>query len=327
MTHTAGVQVGIVIFEGFQTLDALGPLEVFVGAGYDASLLATSRELVESSVGVAVRPDRLLSRVDEPIDTLVMAGGPGTQDRETRRVLAAEIGRLSPRVRRMTSVCSGAFVLAEAGLLDGRHCTTHWAYAAKLALEYPRLRIDPDSIFVRDGDVWTSAGVTAGIDLALAMVEDDKGPGVARSVAQHLVVYLQRPGGQSQFSRAMRLPATGRADLKELLAWVRENIDDDCSVKALASRIAVSPRTLTRMFRAELGVTPADYVDSCRVESARQLLESSELTVAAIARAVGAGAPETLHRLFLRSMRVTPGSYRDSFRDRDSATRKARRAH
>jgi transcriptional regulator GlxA family with amidase domain len=313
------VQVGIVVFDGFQTLDAFGPLEVFAGAGVETALLATNCELVESSVGVALRPDRSLGRVDE-IDTLLVAGGPGTMDPRTRRELAAQVSRLAPAARRVGSVCSGAFVLAEAGLLDGRRCTTHWAYAADFASEYPRASVEADSIFVRDRDVWTSAGVTAGIDLALAMVEADMGPAVARRVAQHLVVYLQRPGGQSQFSRAMRLPATGQADLTGLLAWIQDHLDADCSVPVLASRVGVSPRTLTRRFRSELGVSPGEYVDACRVEAARQLLEGSDLTVGAIAQAIGAGRPETFHRLFLRSMRVTPARYRDSFQGRTEHT-------
>jgi transcriptional regulator GlxA family with amidase domain len=213
-------------------------------------------------------------------------------------------------------VCTGAFVLAAAGLLDGRRCTTHWAYSDALARRHPTLQVEPDSIFVRDGEVWTSAGVTAGIDLALALVEEDRGSEVARTIARHLVVYLQRPGGQGQFSAAMAAQDRGGTALRDLVAWIREHLDADCSVAALARHAGMSERSLARAFRVQLDTTPAELVERCRVEAARQLLETTDLTVAAVAARTGFGTPATLHRAFGRRVRTTPADYRARFRGR-----------
>jgi transcriptional regulator GlxA family with amidase domain len=309
-------KVVVAVFDGFQSLDAFGPIEVFRGAGYEIELAALTTGPVRASNGTSILVERALRSVRGPIDTLVVAGGEGTRNEEIVPELSAAIARIAPHARRVASVCTGAFVLAAAGVLDGRRCVTHWAHCERLASRYPQLTVDPDPIFVRDGNVWTSAGVTSGIDLALALVEDDHGSELARRIARHLVVYLQRPGGQSQFSAPLSAQVASGTSLRDLLAWVREHLDDDCSVSALARRHGMSERSIARAFRAELDITPADYVEGCRIEAARQMLETTDLTVATIAARVGIGAPETLHRAFARRMHTTPADYRARFRAR-----------
>lgn len=313
-----------VAFDGMQLLDLVGPLEVFAGAaltagpgkGYRIQIAALGGgegRTVTTSSGVVVGAPVSLELLDGRIDTLVVVGGRGSRAAAADPALAAEVRRLARCARRVCSVCTGAFVLAAAGLLDGRRATTHWAYCEGLADRYPAVDVEADPIFVRDGNVWTSAGVTAGIDLALALVEEDLGPAVARVVARHLVVYLQRPGGQNQFSAPLAVQAADRPALRELQAWIREHLDADCSVAALARQAGMSERTLARTFRNECRTTPADYVEQVRVEAARQLLETSELTVAAVAARCGFGTPETMHRAFNRRLGVTPGAYRVRF--------------
>ncbi len=309
-----GRRVVIVVFEGFQSLDAFGPAEVFARAGYEVQLAAVSAGPVRASNGVRIDVECALPRVRGELDTLLVAGGDGTRQALDDDDLLRAIAHSARRARRVVSVCSGAFLLAEIGLLDGRRATTHWKWCDVLARRYPAVEVDADSIFVRDGNVWTSAGVTAGIDLALALVDDDLGVDAARDVARDLVVYLQRPGGQHQFSVALATQPATRPVLRELQSWIREHLRDDCSVAALARQASMSERTLARAFRAELGVSPADLVEQLRIEAARQLLESSDLTVAAVARSCGFGTTETLHRAFLRRVNVTPAAYRERFR-------------
>jgi len=222
--------------------------------------------------------------------------------------------RASRRARRTTSVCTGSYLLAAAGLLDGRRATTHWEYCDRLAARYPAVRLDPDPVFVRDGDIWTSAGVTAGMDLALALVEDDLGPEVALTVARLLVVFLKRPGGQSQFSGALSVQQASRPALRELQAWIAGHLDDDLSVAALAARAHLSERSFARAFRAEVGQTPAVYVETLRVERARALLEDGAESLEAVARAAGFSSAEVLRRAFHRRLGVGPAAYRERFR-------------
>lgn len=317
-------RVVFVAFEGMQLLDLVGPLEVFAGAaltagpskGYRTEIAALEGgegRTVTTSSGVVVGVPLALEQVEGRIDTLVVVGGQGSRAAAADPAVVAEVRRLARRAGRVSSVCTGAFVLASAGLLDGRRATTHWAYCDALASGHPAVEVLGDPIFVRDGSVWTSAGVTAGIDLALALVEDDLGPGVARRVARHLVVYLQRPGGQNQFSAPLAVQAAERPALRELQVWIREHLDADCSAAALAREAGMSERTLARAFRNECGTTPADYVEQVRVEAARQALETSDLTVAAVAARCGFGTPETMHRAFNRRLGVTPGAYRARF--------------
>jgi transcriptional regulator GlxA family with amidase domain len=309
-------RAAIVVFDRFQALDAFGPLEVLAGAGYEVELVARRAGPVRASNGSVVLVETALDDLPGPIDTLLVTGGQGTRHPTELADVASLVAAHARRAGRVASVCTGAFVLAEAGLLDGKRCTTHWHYSERLAAHYPSVILEPDSIYVRDGAVWTSAGVTAGIDLALALVEEDRGSEVARQIARHLVVYLQRPGGQHQFSAPMAAQCTSGATLRDLVAWIREHLDADCSVAALARRAGMSQRSLARAFRTELDTTPASLVEQCRIEAARQLLETTDLTVAAIARQVGIGTPETLHRAFSRRVHVTPADYRARFRGR-----------
>jgi transcriptional regulator GlxA family with amidase domain len=305
-------------------LDVTGPLEVFASAArllelrgsttaaYSVEVLATrAGVLPTSSVGLVAA--RALAGVRGDVDTLLVAGGMGTAAAMEDSALLASLRRLAPRVRRLGSVCTGAFVLAAAGLLDGRRATTHWQWCAALAERFPSVRVDPDPIWVRDGSVYTSAGVTAGMDLALALVEEDHGRALALEVARGLVLFLRRPGGQSQFSAQLAVQAADREPLRDLQAWIAEHPSRDCSVKALARRVAMSPRNFARVFPRELGTTPARYVERVRVEAARRRLEESSDGVDGVAAACGFGTSETMRRAFLRTLRVPPSAYRSRF--------------
>ena len=249
-----------------------------------------------------------------PLDTLVVAGGEGTRSVVGDAGVIGAVRRLAPQTRRIASVCTGAFVLAEAGLLDGRRATTHWGSCDLLAQRYPAVRVDPDPIFVRDGETWTSAGVTAGIDLALAMVEDDLGRDVALAIARRFVVFLKRPGGQSQFSAQLAGQFAEQPPLRDLQGWVVEHLADELTVERLAEHVAMSPRNFSRAFRREVGVTPARFVERVRVEAARRRLEDTTLSVEEVAAGCGFGTAETMRRTFLRVVRVTPTDYRIRFR-------------
>jgi transcriptional regulator GlxA family with amidase domain len=213
----------------------------------------------------------------------------------------------------VASVCTGSFLLAGAGLLEGRRVTTHWSRTQQLASEHPELSVDPNPIFVRDGDVWTSAGVTAGMDLSLALVDEDLGREVAAQIARWLVLFLQRPGGQAQFSSHLSAQLAAREPLRELQSWIADNLDTDLRVEALAERAAMSPRNFARFFRREIGITPAAYVEELRVERARQLLEESAEPVELVSGRCGFGTPETMRRAFARRIGVSPAEYRSRF--------------
>jgi transcriptional regulator GlxA family with amidase domain len=306
----------IVAFPDVQSLDVAGPAEVFAGAGgeYGVEVVAPTAGLVRASSGLGLWADRALADVRGPIDTLVVAGGEGTPAVMANESFLADIRRLAPGCRRVASVCSGAFALAAAGLLDGRRATTHWSVCDALAAIYPGVTVEADRIFVRDGDVWTSAGVTAGIDLALAMVEEDVGREVALAVARRLVVFLKRPGGQSQFSAQLAGQLAERQPLGDLQGWIADHLDEDLSVERLAERAAMSVRNFSRTFAREVGVTPARFVERTRVDSARRLLEESTASVDEIAGRCGFGTAETMRRTFLRALHVTPTDYRRRFR-------------
>ena len=318
--------VAMVAFPGANAVDVIGPLEVFATASamaargssrppaYTTEVVAPVAGPVETQSGIAVVARRALGAVRDGVDTLLVAGGLGTRTALDDQALIGGIRRLAPRVRRLGSVCSGSFLLAEAGLLDGRRATTHWMWCDSLAQRYPRVRVDADPIFVRDGNVWTSAGVTAGMDLALALVEDDLGRDIALHTARQMVLFLRRPGGQSQFSAQLAAQAADRQPLRELQAWIVDHPDADCSVPALAQRVAMSPRNFARVFLREIGLTPAQYVERVRVEAARRRLEDSTDGVDAIAASCGFGTAETMRRTFLRHVRVAPSDYRTRFR-------------
>jgi len=316
-------RVWILAFPGTQVLDVTGPHEVFAIANrlagartprYEVSVVAPAAGPIATSGGLALMPHRTLARATGPIDTLIVAGGDGTRPRARNPRLVPWIRRTARRARRVASVCTGAFLLAEAGLLDGRRATTHWAMCDALQRRFPAVRVERDPIFVRDGSVYTSAGITAGMDLALQLVEEDLGRDLALTVARWLVMFLRRPGGQSQFSVQLSAQLAERDRLRELQGWIAEHPDGDCTVEALARRGGMSPRNFARVFRREVGVTPAVYVEAQRVEAARRLLEGTTRTVADVAEACGFGRVETMHRAFRRVLRVAPGQYRHHFR-------------
>jgi transcriptional regulator GlxA family with amidase domain len=317
--------VVIVAYPGVQSLDVTGPLEVFAGAhelierqgrrerGYAVKVLAVDARPIATSSGLSIVPDGDLAHAPRAIDTLIVAGGHGHREAAEDSALIEWIAKASMRARRTASVCTGAFLLARAGLLDARRATTHWASAERLAQMYPQVRVEADPIFVRDGDVWTSAGVTAGMDLALALVEDDLDREAALTIARHLVLFLRRPGSQSQFSATLVAQEPRRAPLRELQRQILEDVAGDHCVEAMAARANLSPRHFARAFRAETGVTPARYVERVRVEAARRALEDGDDSVGAIALACGFGTAETLRRVFLRNLHVTPVEYRRRF--------------
>jgi transcriptional regulator GlxA family with amidase domain len=313
-------RVVIVAFPGLQTLDVTGPYEVFETAGriagdpYLVEIVATGREPVRTSSGIDMTPHRSLRGVRGPIDTLIVAGGAGVLEAEHDEELIGWLRRAAARSRRVASVCTGAFLLARAGLLDGRRATTHWGSCELLRRRYPAIDVDDYPIFVRDGNVWTSAGVTAGMDLALALVEDDHGHSVATETARWLVLFMQRPGGQAQFSAQLSGQAAEREPVRELQAWMADNLAEDLSVDALAARAHMSPRNFARVFRREVGMTPAAYVEALRVERAKLALQTSGAHVDTVARRCGFGTTETMRRAFRRRVGVSPGEYRSHFR-------------
>jgi len=307
----------IVVYEGVQSLDVTGPLEVFAGAGavagrpYRITTAGLGGGPVRTSGGLRLLPDEDLDRV-RPAHTLLVPGGAGTAVPDP--AVVRRVGELAAGAERVVSVCTGAFLLAEAGLLAGRRVTTHWAYCDSLARRFPGTRVEPDPIYVRDGNISTSAGVTAGIDLALALVEEDFGRDAALLVARHLVMFLRRPGGQAQFSAQLAAQFAGRQPLRDVQHWIGENLDADLSVDALARRAALSPRQFARAFRAEVGVTPGHYVDGVRLESARRRLEDTEDGIEQVARSCGYGTTESMRRAFVRALAVPPSEYRRRFR-------------
>lgn len=312
----------IVAVPPVRTLDVFGPVEVFGDANrsrsdrplYEVSVISagTDRD-VPSHVGRPVRTDQTYSEYRGPIDTLLVAGFDGVSKIRYEQKFLAWLKDRCNRSRRFGSVCTGALVLAEAGLLDGRRATTHWNWCEELARDYPRVTVDPTPIYVRDGNCYTSAGVTAGIDLALAFVEEDLGRPAALKVAQMMVVFLRRPGGQSQFSATLMAQASENRPLGDLLAWLPDNIRRDLSVENLARRVAMSPRNFARWFRQELGETPAKHIEDLRIEAARRQIESTARTLDEVAMSCGFTSAETLRRAFVRRLGITPRQYKASF--------------
>ncbi len=317
--------IGIVVYPGVETLDITGPYEVFTFANkiiqsqgisqekvYPVTLLADQVGPVTTLSGMQIIADQSFNQISENYDTLLITGGfledvlPNTDIVELIKVMA-------PKVRRLASVCTGAFLLAESGLLDGCRATTHWNWCAELAEKYPRVTVESDRIFVKEGHIMTSGGVTSGIDLALAMVEEDWGQKIALEVAQFLVVFLKRPGGQSQFSGYLTREASCHCDLRELQSWIMQNPEEDLRVEVLAERMAMSSRNFARLFMSETGITPAKFVEMVRIDAARNLLELTKFPIDNIADSSGFKDPENMRRAFMRQLGVNPRDYRNRF--------------
>jgi transcriptional regulator GlxA family with amidase domain len=303
----------IVLFDGVQSLDVTGPLEVFANApGYHVTTASLDGQPVTTSSRLTIVPDASLRDLSGRTDLLIVPGGEGA--RRPDQALVRWIAGHARDAARVASVCTGTFLLAEAGLLHGRRVTTHWAYCAELAGQYPDLTVDPDPIFIVSGDLATSAGVTAGIDLALALVEEDLGRAVALAIARH---FLRRPGSQSQFSAQLSAQVADRAPLRDVQQWIAEHPAADLSVDTLAQRASLSPRQFARAFAVETGMPPGRYVDRARLEAARRRLEDTAGGVEETARACGYGTPEAMRRAFVRALGVSPAEYRRRFRPKE----------
>ena len=313
---------------GVEILDLVGPLQVFARAAeffarensgsppiYSVEVVSISshRSLI-ANCGLRITADRTFREARGKIDTLLVAGGEAIEKNEMSPEAVRWLKRISGRIRRVGSVCTGAMLLARAGLLDGRRATTHWNWCQTLIKRAPRAEIDPDPIFIRDENVYTSAGVTAGMDLALALVEEDHGSRLALQVARNLVLYLRRPGGQSQFSAALSLQLTDRKPLRELEAWVLDNLNKPLTVPLLAQRVAMSPRNFARIFTKEMRITPAKFIERLRVEVARRRLEESQNSMETIADECGFGNVNSMRNVFQRTLKIGPGQYRRHFR-------------
>jgi transcriptional regulator GlxA family with amidase domain len=312
-------RVVFVCFEGFEALDVIGPWEVFSlarqepGRRYELELVSPDGRPLQSSSGLQFVPAHSLSACPGPIDTLVVAGGTGVDIAANNERLIEWLTQCAPRARRVCSVCTGAFLLARAGLLDGRRATTHWERCAALRRRYPMIEVDPDPIFVRDGNVYTSAGVTAGIDLALALVEEDLGSAAALAVARTLVLFVRRPGGQAQFSAGLAGQEAEQSGIRALQGWIADRLDQDLSVATLAARVHMSQRNFARVFSRSVGVSPGAYVQASRLERARLLLVTTDLRLEELARRCGFGSANGLRRAFAQNLHVSPTEYRARF--------------
>jgi transcriptional regulator GlxA family with amidase domain len=313
---------------GTEILDLVGPLQVFARASeihgrenpdaapiYSVEVVSiSSQRPMIANCGLRIIAHKTFREVRGKIDTLLIAGGEAIEQNQINPEPVRWLKKVAGRARRVGSVCTGAMLLARAGLLDGRRATTHWNWCQTLIKRAPRTAVDPNPIFVRDENVYTSAGVTAGMDLALALVEEDHGSRLALQVARNLVLYLRRPGGQSQFSAALSLQLTDRKPLRELEAWVLDNLHKPLTVPALAKRVAMSPRNFARVFTCEMKTTPAKFVERLRVEAARRRLEESQNSMETIADECGFGNVNAMRNVFQRTLKIAPGQYRRHFR-------------
>jgi transcriptional regulator GlxA family with amidase domain len=319
-------QVVFVAFDGMQLLNVVGPAEMLDAAtqalggrgGYELTIATPGGEPVRGSGGIRLMGDVAIGHVrPRAVDTMIVGGGMRVAEVADDPRLPSGLQRICAGARRTCSVCTGAFLLARAGLLDEKTATTHWAFSAELARRHPRTAVVPDRIFVRDGDVMTSAGATAGMDLALALIEEDHGPELARTVARWTVMFLRRPGGQSQFSERLALPGGIASPIRQVADAVVADPASDHRLPQLAKRAAVSERHLRRLFAEQTRTTPARFVERVRVEAARERLESTSAPIEAVATSCGFGSPETMRRAFLRVLGLGPSDYRARFRSTD----------
>jgi len=323
--RTGPLTITVLVFPGIRLLDVTGPIEVFASANefggrYRVRVVSEDGAAVITSAGTRIGADLAIDDVREPYDVLVVPGGPEWETAIKDDTLLDAVRRLHGMARCTASVCTGAFLLAAAGLLRGRRAVTHWRQSRQLAVRFPSVRVQPDAIFVRDGPMMTSAGVSAGIDLSLALIEEHFGAEVARSVAKDMVVFMQRPGGQSQFSVRSQVPYSRQETLRPVLDAVVANPGAPHTLTAMSRRAGVSVRHMSRLFDEEVGTTPARYVERVRLEAAQVLLETGDDSLAVVARRTGFGSAESLRRAFVRHLGVTPGAFRTSFRTTGTGT-------
>ncbi len=319
-------RIGIVAFDGFEIIDLTGPLDVFAmtnegfrrsgmtdEAVYPIETFAKEPGLVMASCGLQINAVSAYGEIRDDIDTLLIPGAPDVNCVLSDPALQEWVYAMSSRVRRLVSVCTGAFLLAKIGLLDGRRATTHWAYCDRLAADYPSVTVEPDRIFLRDGRISTSGGITSGIDLALSLLEEDWGREQALLTAQYMVVFLKRPGGQSQFSGYLVSEATNHPDIRALQVWIMEHPAEDLHIDVLAERMAMSPRNFARVFQAQTGMTPAKFVEKARTDAARHLLGATGHRIETVAVVTGFGDAERMRRAFVRNLGINPQDYRERF--------------
>jgi transcriptional regulator GlxA family with amidase domain len=312
----------IVVPPNAQSLDVSGPLDAFLEANrqapgecnYTVRLLSTRPDRAVAAGGLSLVADGSIFDDERPIDTLLVAGTPTYAQASDESAVHVWLRRHAPRTRRHGSVCTGAFFLGAAGLLDGLNVTTHWQHAGELAERFPAAKVHSDQIFVQDGSLWTSAGVTAGIDLALKLIEEDHGRDVALAVARRLVVFLKRPGGQSQFSAHLAAQIATEGRIQSVQHWILDHLPLELTIRTMASRAGMSLRNFTRVFQQEAGMTPADFVELARVDAARRLLEDTNKPLQRVASSCGFANPDTMRRAFLRRIGTGPSEYRERFR-------------
>jgi transcriptional regulator GlxA family with amidase domain len=316
-------RIGFLGFDNLTAIDLVGPLDVFAtaraegGKGFDASAYETvviglSPRPFTSDSGIVFTPACTIRNAPE-LDTLIIPGGHGLRDPATNAKVVSWVRSRAGRIRRIASVCTGIYGLAPTGLLDGRRVTTHWKFAEDVARKFPKLRMEPDALYVRDGGLYTAAGVTSGIDLSLALVQEDLGPQAALAVARMMVVYMKRPGGQEQFSEPLRFQTQSSDRFGELAAWMAGHLDADLSVDALAARACVCARHFNRKFKHAFGSTPAAFVERLRLGEARRRLSSEEVSIEAVAESVGFASADSFRRAFERRFGITPTGYRGRF--------------
>jgi transcriptional regulator GlxA family with amidase domain len=328
-------RIGVLGFEGANAIDLVGPLEAFASAGradytsrnsrgaYESCVIGISEKPFTAESGVRFQPHCRLENAP-PIDTLIVPGGWGLREASTNATISAWLTRNAPRARRVASVCTGIYGLAPTGLVDGRCVTTHWRFCEDLAKRYPRLRVQADAIFLKDGRYYTSGGVTAGIDLALALIEEDWGPRAALSVAREMVMYLKRPGGQEQYSEPLRFQSRSTGGFTDLIAWICAHLSQDLSVEALATQARLSPRHFSRRFAAAVGCTPAEFVTMARLREARTRLTETTRSIESVATSVGFRSADVFRRQFTHRFGIAPGSYRERFASSRPVTSKHR---
>ena len=320
----AGIHIGILGYDGVTALDLVGPADAFSTANevaqtlhsgappYRVTVLGLSRRSFVAESGLRFEAHTVLKDVQPP-DTLIVPGGSGLRESETSAQLVAWLHAHGQDCRRIASVCTGIYGLAASGLLDGRTVATHWRFARDVAERFPKLRVDDNALYLRDGRYYTSAGITAGIDLSLALIEEDLGPRIALAVARDLVVYLKRPGGQAQYSEPLRMQVLSSDRFADLAAWIVGHLADDLSVETLAARASLSPRQFSRRFTAVFGSTPARYIEDLRMSEARRMLGQDGVSIQRVAAAVGFASADVFSRAFERRFGLSPGAYRERF--------------